>query len=90
MITDDRSSKVAEVSGRTEQSAELVWWFSKSSEQYRIRGKIQFVGGAGKFELDGDEFFAQARKQQWGNLSDMAREQFYWKEPGVPYEPQAV
>ena len=23
-----------------------------------------------------------ARKQQWGNLSDPAREQFYWHPPG--------
>eukprot|EP00565_Helicotheca_tamesis_P001441 CAMPEP_0185733500 /NCGR_PEP_ID=MMETSP1171-20130828/19699_1 /TAXON_ID=374046 /ORGANISM="Helicotheca tamensis, Strain CCMP826" /LENGTH=241 /DNA_ID=CAMNT_0028403253 /DNA_START=180 /DNA_END=905 /DNA_ORIENTATION=- len=88
MITDDRSSKVAEVSTHPEQAAELVWWFSKSSEQYRIRGKVQFVGG-GKFDKDDDDFYVQARKQQWGNMSDMAREQFYWKEPGVPYTPQA-
>ena len=26
-----------------------------------------------------------ARKQQWGNLSDSAREQFYWTTPGIKY-----
>ena len=26
-----------------------------------------------------------ARKQQWGNLSDSAREQFYWTTPGIEY-----
>ena len=31
------------------------------------------------------DYFVGERKQQWGNLSDMAREQFYWDEPGVPY-----
>jgi hypothetical protein len=41
-----------------------------------------FVGG-GQFELD--EKLASARKQQWGNLSDPAREQFFWKDPGIPY-----
>merc|ERR1712224_84325 len=25
-----------------------------------------------------------ARKEQWGNLSDPAREQFFWKDPGLP------
>ena len=29
------------------------------------------------------------RKEQWGSLSDMAREQFYWKDPGIEYSQQA-
>eukprot|EP00978_Attheya_sp_CCMP212_P001404 scaffold2957_cov55-Attheya_sp.AAC.3 len=91
MITDLRSSKVSEASSNKGNNnndvAELVWWFGKSSEQYRIRGKLVFVGG-GHFETDHDEFLARARKEQWGNLSDVAREQFYWKDPGVPYEDQ--
>ena len=86
MITDLRSSKVAEATNhpKSNQSAELVWWFVKSSEQYRIRGKLQFVG-CGSFEGDSDAFLTQMRKEQWGNLSDSAREQFYWKDPSVPY-----
>ena len=27
----------------------------------------------------------EARKQQWGNLSDAAREQFFWDTPGLEY-----
>ena len=27
----------------------------------------------------------EERKQQWDNLSDMAREQFYWEDPGISY-----
>ena len=26
-----------------------------------------------------------ARKEQWGNLRDTGREQFYWNQPGVSY-----
>ena len=81
MITDDRSGKVSE-SSKGDAASEMVWWFSKSSEQYRIRGKLMFVGN-GQFELDNS--LENARKQQWGNLSDPAREQFFWKEPGLPF-----
>ena len=87
MITDLRSSKVGEASGHTSpatsNTCELVWWFAKSSEQYRVRGSLQFVGGD-----ESDDFLARMRKEQWGNLSDMAREQFYWRDPSIEYEPQ--
>lgn len=70
IITDARSSKVAE-SARVE----VCWWFSQSSEQYRFSGAITYVGAG----ADGDA--AGLRKQTWGNLSDGAREQFFWTSP---------
>lgn len=77
MITDARSEKVGHASGSGR--AELVWWFAKSSEQYRVAGHLELVGPA----ADGER--AAARKAQWGNLSDNAREQFYWTaQPGSP------
>jgi PPOX class probable FMN-dependent enzyme len=82
MITDNRSQKVREVSMNS--SAEMVWWFPKSSEQYRIRGELLFVGN-GDFNLDEDKLLATARKEQWGNISDPAREQFFWEKPDVDY-----
>ncbi|KAL3767328.1 hypothetical protein ACHAWO_007271 [Cyclotella atomus] len=100
MITDLRSNKVMELesfhsSGNLDRSnVEMVWWFPKSSEQYRIRGKLQFIGNDGPLysynESDDNicnnkEYFIAERKQQWGNLSDMAREQFYWEDPGISY-----
>eukprot|EP00548_Thalassiothrix_antarctica_P006957 CAMPEP_0194148286 /NCGR_PEP_ID=MMETSP0152-20130528/31373_1 /TAXON_ID=1049557 /ORGANISM="Thalassiothrix antarctica, Strain L6-D1" /LENGTH=255 /DNA_ID=CAMNT_0038849699 /DNA_START=101 /DNA_END=868 /DNA_ORIENTATION=+ len=87
MITDNRSNKVSEVkaASNNNSTAEIVWWFPKSSEQYRIRGKLLFVGN-GQFELDNDESLMNARKQQWGNLRDAAREQFFWNEPGAAFE----
>lgn len=86
MITDNRSNKVSEATTGN-SSCELVWWFGKSSEQYRIRGELKFVGNA-QFELDNE--LASVRKQQWGNLSDMAREQFFWKEPGLAYSGEST
>jgi pyridoxamine 5'-phosphate oxidase len=74
MITDNRSNKV-----RESTACEMVWWFSKSSEQYRIRGKLAFVG-AGE-----DKILTSTRKEQWGNLSDPAREQFYWQSSGIDF-----
>ena len=82
MITDNRSNKVSEASQQSK--AEMVWWFAKTKEQYRIRGDLRFVGG-GVFDMDSDNVLASARKEQWGNLSDPAREQFFWQEPGIPY-----
>ena len=68
--------------------------FPKSSEQYRIRGKLQFIGNNGplysynessKNICNNQNYLIAERKQQWGNLSDMAREQFYWEDPGIPH-----
>ena len=85
MITDKRSNKFSEVTnnthvnnGKMSNTVEMVWWFAKSSEQYRIRGQLEFVGGD-----ETDPNLLIARKEQWGNLSDMAREQFYWVDPGL-------
>jgi len=97
MITDKRSNKFQEVTMSasnltstsnpqqkgtcsSRNSAEMVWWFSKSSEQYRIRGQLKFVGAD-----ETEPYLLQSRKEQWGNLSDMAREQFYWEDPGLTY-----
>lgn len=85
MITDSRSRKVVEVMGHPNKAAELVWWFSKSSEQYRVSGELLFVG-SGQFPLDQDRDLLIARKEQWGNLSDSAREGFLTEPtPGGAY-----
>lgn len=69
MCTDLRSKKVAQ--SQEQPIAEMVWWFPKTSEQYRIRGKLILVGN----ESD-DKTLTIARKELWGNLSDPARESF--------------
>ncbi|CAB9502660.1 expressed unknown protein [Seminavis robusta] len=77
MCTDARSRKVQE-----SPAGEIVWWFAKSSEQYRMRGKLLYVGG----QNDGDDpELSKARKELWGNLSDPARESFFDQNvPGAP------
>jgi len=80
MITDARSEKVSQLTSSPE--AEIVWWFPKSSEQYRIAGQVHFVNDNEQIEV-----LKTARQQMWGNLSDPAREQFYWLPPGEPHTP---
>jgi pyridoxamine 5'-phosphate oxidase len=85
MCTDRRSEKVDQVMAHPTKAAELLWWFPKSSEQYRIRGALLFVGG-GEFDRDNDRDLAIARKELWGNLSDAARESFLSQDkPGAAY-----
>eukprot|EP00613_Pedinella_sp_CCMP2098_P005232 CAMPEP_0171610698 /NCGR_PEP_ID=MMETSP0990-20121206/10201_1 /TAXON_ID=483369 /ORGANISM="non described non described, Strain CCMP2098" /LENGTH=233 /DNA_ID=CAMNT_0012174151 /DNA_START=101 /DNA_END=802 /DNA_ORIENTATION=+ len=75
MITDARSEKMVHVS-TVAPHCELVWWFSKTSEQFRVAGELEMVGA----DCASAELLA-CRKQQWGNLSDNAREQFFWGAP---------
>jgi pyridoxamine 5'-phosphate oxidase len=77
MITDARSEKASQI--KNSPACEMVYWFGKTSEQYRISGKLMLISD----EDDSKELLI-ARKQQWGNMSDSAREQFYWQPPG-PY-----
>ena len=91
MITDGRSEKVLQSA-----QCEMVWWFSQSSEQYRIAGRLELVRpepeedvlsyDASPSQPERSRALQRIRKQQWGNLSDPAREQFYWTRPGQPIE----
>ena len=72
MTTNGRSRKVSEA--LTNNVAELVWWFPTTSEQYRIRGALAFVGG-GRF--DHDEDLAEVRREMWEKSSDASRESFF-------------
>jgi hypothetical protein len=101
MITDARSQKVSEIgtSNNNNNNAEMVWWFPKLSEQYRIRGRLVFVGENGAYPASQSssssllgvgndrDMLLIARKSQWGNLSDSARESFFDipNVPGLPY-----
>ena len=66
MITDARSEKVTHI--KHSPACEMVWWFSQSSEQYRVSGDLVLVSNDSP-----DKHLLEARKQQWGNLSDPAR-----------------
>ena len=71
-VTDGRSGKVRE----SELLSEVCWWFPRTSEQFRIRGQLRYVGG----EVGGWE--GEARVEQWGRMRGEAREQFFWPAPG--------
>ncbi|CAJ1961021.1 unnamed protein product [Cylindrotheca closterium] len=80
MCTDKRSKKVAQ--NAKQSVAEIVWWFPKSSEQYRVRGNLILVGGENE-----DRALEIARKELWGNISDPSRESFLGQVvPGEAYE----
>jgi len=61
-ITDSRSDKVLQLT--CQPIAEMCWWFSASSEQYRFRGKIVIVDDA------------ELRRSQWNVLSSAAKDSF--------------
>mmetsp|Transcript_6963 Transcript_6963/g.17815 ORF Transcript_6963/g.17815 Transcript_6963/m.17815 type:complete len:234 (+) Transcript_6963:139-840(+) len=81
MITDTRSDKIEQL--RTNPLGELVWWFARSAEQFRVSGSVEIVDAS---PCGGDaEALLAARRAQWGNLSDRAREQFFGPAPGTPF-----
>lgn len=91
MCTDRRSDKVDEtiLHPNDTRVAEIVWWFSKTSEQYRIRGELVFVGG-GEFTHDQDRDLADARNELWAKISESARESFICRDrPGGVYTSEA-
>ena len=73
-VTDGRSRKVRQVCGN--DGAEICWYFTRSREQFRIRGKLAF--------FDGNSARSAARTEVWSRLSEGAREQFFWPTPGAP------
>lgn len=64
MITDRRSTKVEHVAASP--AAELVWWFSKTSEQYRVAGELQLVGG----DCVDVELLAARKQVRWETTVD--------------------
>lgn len=77
MCTDLRSQKVGEIAHQP--ISEMVWWFAKTSEQYRVRGSMMLVGD----DYD-DRDLQIARKEMWGNISDPARESFLDDQAELP------
>ena len=74
IITDSRSKKLEEI--KSNPACEICWYFSISREQFRIRGDAKIVD-----QSDSDE-----RIKTWSELSDSAKEQFFWPTPGKHIE----
>ncbi len=77
VITDSRSQKLEEI--KSNPSFEICWYFSITREQFRIRGEAEIIGPS-----DSEERFST-----WTELSDSAREQFFWPMPGKPIDTSA-
>jgi pyridoxamine 5'-phosphate oxidase len=75
-ITDDRSEKVEQLSPPW---GELCWYFPKTREQFRLLGELMLVQANHP-----DPVLGKARQTQWQDLSDAARLQFAWADPGQP------
>lgn len=77
IITDARSAKIRQINYQSK--AEICWYFTKTREQFRIRGNLRLVNAT-----ESDQELQQARHNTWHDLSDAARSQFAWSDPAKP------
>jgi pyridoxamine 5'-phosphate oxidase len=80
IISDRRSQKTEQI--QQQSWAEICWYFPKTREQFRLSGSL-FVVDSRSTNAEHQQLFHQT----WKNLSDSAREQFYWPTPGQPHDP---
>lgn len=73
-ITDIRSAKAEQIP--KQPAAEICWYFPNTREQFRISGKLILVTANSHGDLQ------PARIKMWQELSDAARLQFAWPDPG--------
>lgn len=76
-ITDARSEKADQI--QQQPWAEACWYFPNTREQFRITGCLTLVGCD-----NSDSALNKARITTWQELSDNARLQFAWADPGKP------
>jgi PPOX class probable FMN-dependent enzyme len=75
-VTDTRSEKVDQL--RQNPQTEACWYFPKTREQFRLGGVLDLVTA----DTTGD--LQLARETAWAKLSENARLQFVWPDPGQP------
>ena len=76
-ITDVRTEKADQI--QQQPWAEICWYFPNTREQFRIAGCLTLVGCD-----NSDSTLDKARISTWQELSDAARLQFAWADPGKP------
>ena len=74
-VTDSRSQKADQID--RQPWAEACWYFPETREQYRLAGQLILVR-----DHHPDTGLLQARQTAWQELSDAARSQFAWPDPG--------
>jgi len=72
-ITDARSQKAAEI--ERDPRGQVHWYFAQSREQFRLQASLRLC------DASDDQ---AVRTALWAKLSDAARAQFFWPEPGAP------
>ena len=77
IITDTRSSKIQEI--EHQPWGEICWYFTKTREQFRLRGQLRVV-----YTDEQDECLQKELLKTWQQLSDSARLQFAWPDPALP------
>lgn len=83
IITDIRSEKYQHL--QKQPQSEICWYFSKTREQFRIGGHIQIIT-----HQEEEERMLNARQQVWEKLSDNAKIQFTWANPGEKVNNESV
>jgi PPOX class probable FMN-dependent enzyme len=76
-VTDARSEKAEQI--QQQPWAEVCWYFPNTREQFRITGHLTLVSSDYSLPI-----LQKARVSIWQDLSDAARLQFAWPEPGTP------
>jgi PPOX class probable FMN-dependent enzyme len=77
IVTDLRNEKATQI-GRSPYG-EACWYFPQTREQFRLAGRLILVTA----DLIEPEL-QLARQTAWRELSDAARTQFAWADPGQP------
>ncbi|WP_366524997.1 Npun_F5749 family FMN-dependent PPOX-type flavoprotein [Acaryochloris sp. IP29b_bin.137] len=76
-VTDRRSNKVEQIAENPWGA--LCWYFPKTREQFRISGELAVITA-----LEKDAALLRLRETAWLALSEGARTQFAWPDPGQP------
>ncbi|NEO99172.1 MAG: pyridoxamine 5'-phosphate oxidase [Symploca sp. SIO2E9] len=76
IATDSRSQKTNQM--KHQHWGEICWYFPKTREQFRLGGHLNLVTASNESQA-----LREARQITWQELSDSARLQFAWPEPGV-------
>ena len=74
IITDSRSKKLKELAYCP--NVEVGWYFTRTREQFRLQCSTEIYSHSADVESQRDAL--------WKELSDAAKAQFFWREPGLP------
>ena len=85
--TDSRCKKFAQI--QQNSNAEICWYFDISREQYRINCSVQLITNETNKQYELSATNLTNRNRLWLSLSQAARSQFYWPEPGVRFTAKA-